>query len=227
MEPMSSPERPATNAWRDRIPAAALAEAERLGPLPKVQGESPEDRAERLAIQAQNRAKRWTERLPSIYVAARLNQVDAEYAPRLARWLSDPDARTLVLAGSVGTGKTYAAYAVGHEAVAQGRWVEAWTLHDLLVASRPDGDKDALENARECDLLILDDLGATKVSEYAQETITALLDARLRTGRRQIVTTNLPWQPIEDAWGRRFTDRLRDGLVAVSMVGESRRAAAW
>jgi DNA replication protein DnaC len=214
-----------------RIPAEAREAAERLGPLQDVHGETAEDRAERRRVQAENRAARWMRRLPVMYATAALEDLladgeQAEAGQVCRDWLGSTST-TLVLAGPVGTGKTHAAYAVGHAAVRRGLWVEAWTLSDLLEALRPEGDKSALEAVRSCDLLLLDDLGATKVSEWAVETMTSLLDHRLREQRRQVVTTNAPYQVLEDAWGGRFADRLRFRWTVVTLLGESRRKAAW
>lgn len=229
MDTMSTPRRPGLSSWRDRIPPQALAEADRLGPLGDDRRESDEDRAERLALQAEHRAARWRARLPLLFTeASMVNLLDdaeqREPAKVMLRWLDDSDALNLVLAGSVGTGKTYAAYALGNEAVMRGMWVEGWTLADLLTAMRPDGDPRAGELARSAELLVIDDLGATKVSDWAQETMTALLDARTREGKRTIITTNLPGlQPISDAWGGRFRDRLKYRMTALTLTGESRR----
>ena len=232
MDAMTKPEPPPLGDWRRRIPPEALAEAERLGPLPREQAETDEDRAERLAIQQRHRQARWAARLPVMFTGASLEQMaadpeQADAAATLARWAADPTALNLMLAGPVGTGKTHAAYAIGNALVAD-QWVEAWTVADLLTALRPDGDPTAAQAVRDADVLVLDDLGATKVSEWAQETLTALLDARLREQRRTIITTNLPsMQTLTDAWGGRFTDRLRFRSTAVVLSGTSRRRADW
>lgn len=232
MDTMSKPEPMDLPDWRRRIPAEALAEAERLGPLPREQGESAEDRAERLSRQAAFRYSRWVQRRPVMYAEASLAQMihdaeQADQASQIGAWMRDADALNLVLAGPVGTGKTHAAYAIGN-ALALTEWVEAWTVADLLAALRPDGDPTAADAARQADVLIMDDLGATKVSDWAQETLTAILDARLREQRRTIVTTNLPgMQTLTDAWGGRFTDRLRFKSLALVFTGTSRRRGEW
>lgn len=232
METMSTPERPALGDWRSRVPAKALREAERLGPLSRDNRETDEDRAERLAQQAANRATRWRSRLPLLYQDAVLSDLlndpeQHDVGARCADWLAAMRG-TLVLAGPVGTGKTHAAYAVGNVAVARGVWAEAWTLADLLADLRPEGDRRADYLARTCDLLVLDDLGATRVSDFAVDVITSIVDVRVNEGRALVVTTNLPGaQAIRDAWGNRLTDRLMFRATVCSLVGESRRRDAW
>lgn len=213
--------------WRERIPPAILAEAEAEGPLVlDSHAETPEQAVERHKAAALARAQHWLEQMPAMYAEARLDDLEPNVLAAITRWLED-DGTSLVLAGQVGTGKTHAAYAVGHALLAKGLTVEAWTLSDLLAAMRPDGNPKASDRARECDVLILDDLGAAKASEWAQEQLTALLDARLRDKRRQVITTNAPYEALEAAWGSRAMDRLRYRWAVVTFTGESRRKAAW
>lgn len=217
-----------TKDWRERIPAHLLAEAEAEGPLDlgDTHTETPEQAQERRRLAAEARAARWVQQMPAMYAEAALADLDASTHHAIRSWL-EADGTSLILAGQVGTGKTHAAYAVGRHLLAQGLTVEAWTLSDLLAAMRPDGDPKASDLARACDVLILDDLGAAKASEWAQEQLTALLDARLRDKRRQVITTNAPYEALEAAWGSRAMDRLRYRWAVVTFTGESRRKAAW
>lgn len=220
-----SPSKPDVAPWAERV-RAVLAERG-LSPDDVVipEGETPEDVQARRAIQASNRASRWRSRLPIMYAEASLDDLDptTQHAGALRHWLNSGQA-TLILAGSVGTGKTHAAYALLNEAVAQGVWAVACTVYDLERGYWPDGDRDLVHQARECDLLLLDDLGATKASDAAVANLTALLDARLNAGRRQVITTNSKGADLVEAWGGRAMDRLRYKRLAVEFVGPSRRA---
>lgn len=201
------------------------------GALDRDDRETPEDTAARLAMQARHRTARWTASLPVMFEGASLDHlradpVQADAASEIVGWIERGDA-TLILAGPVGVGKTYAAYAAANFLAGQCQWVEAWTVGDLLEAMRPNGDPAASRVARDCDVLILDDLGAARGTDWAVEQFTALLDARLRKGKRQIVTTNHAYSALEASWGGRAMDRLRFRMCAVTMTGESRRKAAW
>lgn len=185
-------------------------------------GETPQEKADRLEARRQVYATRWAAQVPAMFQDADVRHLDAAQA---FTW---PDGSlNLVLAGPVGTGKTYAAYAIGNALVAGGGWVSATTVVDLLAALRPDGNPNHGRAAQECQVLILDDLGATKASEWAVEQMTALMDVRIREGRRTIVTTNVPEPDLEAAWGGRFMDRLRFRRTVVVFRGESRRKAEW
>lgn len=196
--------------------------------LAPPRGETPEDRADRLRRQAENRAARWRNRLPVMYQQARLADLDdGQHAVTIQAWLGSGQVG-LVLAGGVGTGKTHAAYAVGNAAVERGLFVESWTMHDLLTALRPEGDPSAQQFARTADVLILDDLVASKaVTPWASEALTSLMDARLRDRRRTIITTNAPASALLEAWGARCLDRLTYRAQTLVLEGASRRAMAW
>lgn len=197
-------------------------------PDPYVNRESPEEARERRAMAHAHRVARWERRCPVLYAEAEAHTLDEFQSPeRLAAWANNPEAMNLILAGSVGTGKTWAAYAIGHLLVQRGVGVEAWTVADLLDELRPDGDKAEAAYAERAEVLILDDLGASRPTEWAVETLTSLMDQRLRDKRRTIVTTNLPEAVIAAAWGERLMDRLRHQATVVVMSGPSRRGAGW
>lgn len=189
--------------------------------------ESDEDRRARMSLQATNAAIRWRSRLPAMFRDASTDDLDDDqHAVDVAAWLLS--GRTgLLLAGTVGAGKTHAAYAVGNAALAQGLTVEAWTMHDLLSALRPDGDPAALAFARAADVLILDDLMAAKVTPWMQETMTSLMDARLRDERRTVVTTNATAAALAESWGARTVDRMTYRAQVLVFTGESRRGTSW
>jgi len=184
--------------------------------------ETPDERAERLAARRAVYQARWAAQVPPMYAEAHLGDLDQAQA---FTWPTE--SLNLVLAGSVGTGKTHAAYAIGNDLSAEGTWCQAVTVVDLLAALRPDGNPSLARAVQECQVLILDDLGAGKASEWAVEQMTALLDLRVREGRRTVVTTNVPEPDLEAAWGGRFMDRLRFRRTVHVFRGESRRKAEW
>lgn len=231
MSVMPDPQRPSAAPLLQRLPESARAAYEAgLAEGPPRGGqhaETAEERAERLAQRAQGYAARWVRTTPPMYVAATLDDLDDDQGVAQVRaWLASPSV-TLVLAGGTGVGKTHAAYAVGHQAVQRAQWVEAWTASEFLEAVRPNGDPWALSNARACDLLIMDDLGASKATDFAVDTLTSLLDHRIREQRRQVFTTNMTAEVLGQVYGPRFLDRLTFRMTAVTMYGESRRKAAW
>lgn len=204
---------------RKRLEALDATEVDQA-PVPRV--ETAQEAQDRLEARRQVYAARWSAQVPPMYAVAALADLDAAQA---FTWPND--ALNLVLAGPVGTGKTHAAYALGNALVADGYWVQASTVVDLLAALRPDGDPGLVRAVQGCQVLILDDLSASKASEWAQEQMTDLMDRRVREGHRTIVTTNSTEPDLEAAWGGRFLDRLRFRRTVVVLRGESRRKAEW
>lgn len=190
--------------------------------------ETPEQARERVAAREQARSGRWRERLPKTYATAHLNDLGPHVYATATRWLDDPDALNLVLAGDVGVGKTHAAYAIANHAVEHRRlWAEAWHAHDLLEAMRPDGDRYAYDRASRVTLLVLDDMGAVRPTDWARETMLALVNARVANRRRTIFTTNVASEVLRESWDPRLVDRMLEDSHTIVMRGPSRRKAAW
>lgn len=236
---MVKSEQPATMGDMDRITLDALpaplreglrqlaADPSALPEVPDPFSETPEQAAERRHKAAVAKAARWRDRLPRTYAEASLDDLAPEHRDPIRHWLQTRSALNLVLAGDVGVGKTHAAYAIGNWAVERGHGVEAWHVHDLLEAMRPDGDRYAYERACRVPLLVLDDMGAVKPTDWARDQMVALMNARVAAEKRTVLTTNVASEVMATLWEHRLMDRLNEGLVSVVFKGASRRKAAW
>jgi DNA replication protein DnaC len=81
-------------------------------------------------------------------------------------------------------------------------------------------------------VLLLDDLGAEKASEWAIEKLTALVSERYRTRGMLVVATNLTFDQAAESLSYRLADRLwdeRTGKVcSVTITADSYRTGrAW
>ncbi len=141
--------------------------------------------------------------------------------------------RGAYLFGEPGTGKTYAASCAVRLAVeaspagpVPARIVTAARLLDEVRDGYGSGDG-ALGRAEAIPLLALDDLGAERPTEWAVETLTRLLDARLSAGLPTIVTSNHSVGGIRDLWGgvagKRVASRLAGACERIEVAGEDRR----
>lgn len=190
--------------------------------------ETDEQVRERTRRRATSKQAWWENRVPKLYAEASLDKMEPAQQPeQLVAWLQDPDLLTLFLAGPMGTGKTYAAYALCRSA-AETMWVEAWNAVELLDALLPSsGAPETLYSVLECDLLLLDDLFAPKVTDWALQTMYRISDRRVNSGLRQIVTTNGAFPDLVEKWGGPTMDRLSYRSQAVKILGKSRREALW
>ncbi|MEV8307185.1 ATP-binding protein [Streptomyces flavidovirens] len=138
---------------------------------------------------------------------------------------------SLLIAGPTGTGKTFQAYGAVRSLLTAGvrlRW-EAVNTADFYARLRPrpghDAERDLAAFAR-CPLLILDDLGAAKQSEWTEELMYRLIDRRYTEMLPTLITTNLPTDALRDAVGDRVASRLAEMTRRVILTGTDRRRHA-
>lgn len=156
------------------------------------------------------------------------------------------DAEGLYLTGPVGTGKTHAAWSaltawcVTTRTVPRMARHEAWRdgaggaapnviftrMTDLLDDLRPgDGARQRIRDCQNAALLVIDDLGAEKASEWTQERFYTVVDHRYANRLPLIVTSNLPPkdQVVAAQTGERAASRLAEMCTVVAMTGTDRR----
>ncbi|MFG3117864.1 ATP-binding protein [Streptomyces sp. NPDC048197] len=135
---------------------------------------------------------------------------------------------SLLIVGPTGTGKTHQAYGAVRSLLAAGvrlRW-EATTAADLYASLRPRQGHDperALWTLGRCPLLILDDLGAAKSTEWTEELTYRLINRRYNEMLPTLVTTNLPIAELRKAVGDRVASRLAEMTERVLLTGADRR----
>ena len=132
----------------------------------------------------------------------------------------------LLLWGDVGTGKTFLAACVANALLDQGVPVLMTGMAKLLnaVAGVWPSERNAfLESLNAYSLLILDDLGMERSSEFSMEQLFSVVDGRYRTGKPLIVTTNLTLQELKnppDLAHRRIYDRLLEMCTPIRINGQ-------
>ena len=156
--------------------------------------------------------------------------------PEIAAWvekfLADPKScPTLLVVGPTGTGKTWQLYgalkAVLRGLAEQGLGLDfrATSHPDLNDAMRPKPDQShayALEPFLKAQLVLIDDLGTGKQSEWTGDGLYRLVDHRWSRQLPSMFTTNLTAAKFTEAVGDRVASRLADG-VRVPIKGEDRR----
>lgn len=138
--------------------------------------------------------------------------------------------RSLLIVGTTGTGKTHQAYGAVRSLITVGvrlRW-KATTAADLYADLRPrpghDGERELMDMAR-CPLLIIDDLGAAKSSEWTEEITMRLINRRYNEMLPTLITTNLGMADLREYLGDRVASRLTEMTDKVILDGPDRRRA--
>lgn len=145
---------------------------------------------------------------------------------RVADWgsrLFDGTARTLVLVGDVGVAKTWNVWEVLERAVKadyRGSILFA-TPAEWQEVVGPPADYDRLREMRAADVLVLDDLGSTRINEWQREKLLGVVDERWQHARPTAITSNM--DEFDDALGARLTSRLGDGAIVVMLEGDDLR----
>lgn len=135
---------------------------------------------------------------------------------------------SLLIVGPTGTGKTYRAYGAVRALLTRGVRLrrEATTTADLYARLRPRPGHDAERNLQalaRSPLLLLDDLGAAKTSEWTEELTYRLINHRYEHLRPTLITTNLPTAELRTVLGDRIASRLAEMTERVILTGPDRR----
>lgn len=130
----------------------------------------------------------------------------------------------LVYEGEFGCGKTHLASAIAnHRLETYGEQVIFITVPDLLDLLRTTFDSsvdasfdDYFDRIRKTALLVLDDLGVEKRSEWANEKIFQLLNYRLVEGKPTVITTNVAIDDLDPRVTSRLLDRYAVKRVTIT-----------
>jgi DNA replication protein DnaC len=135
---------------------------------------------------------------------------------------------SLILVGDVGVGKTWQAWHAAESALEAG-WdgrVEVVAADEFRRLTFP-GDDPGRERAvrvallAECDLLVLDDVGAHRSTDWYLEALWAVVNRRYEHERPTVVTSNVADLQVE--LGARIASRLAASAVFVVLDGPDRR----
>lgn len=134
----------------------------------------------------------------------------------------------LLFYGGVGTGKTFAAACIANRLLNQRIPVIMTSFVKLLESMQGFSEDDSALIARlnRAKLLIIDDLGAERSTDYALEKVYDIVDSRYRAKLPIILTTNLSMTELKESTDIRYTriyDRIFEMCYPMQFKGQSWR----
>lgn len=119
---------------------------------------------------------------------------------------------SFILIGGTGLGKTHLSTAVGVTVIQRGYDVIYKTVQSVMddyqqVQFRG-GDADVISKYYDCDLLIVDDLGAEMATQFTVSCIYNLINTRMNKKKPTIFSTNLSAAELRERYADRITSRL-------------------
>lgn len=135
----------------------------------------------------------------------------------------------LCLVGGVGTGKSFAAACIANRLLDNGTAVLMTNFSRVLNAlSGYEVDKNAyIRDLVKFPLLILDDFGIERSTQFSQEMVYNVIDARYRENLPLIMTTNISWNEMRnpaDMAHQRIYDRIVEMCTPINFGADGRRA---
>ena len=140
-----------------------------------------------------------------------------------------PNGPNLLMSGRTGLGKTHLSLSIAKEVMEKGYGVIYGSTPDFLSQiekerfSRSENDLQTLDLMLECDLLILDDLGAEFATTFTGAVVYQLLNTRLNKRLSTIISTNLSLQELLKLYGERVFSRIIGSYVPLFFVGQDIR----
>ncbi|MFD8531515.1 ATP-binding protein [Streptosporangium canum] len=173
-------------------------------------------------------------RVPTRYQAATVSeQLVNAWVNKLVSATTAPGSQlgcgpSLLLLGDVGRGKTYQGFAAIRALASFGisiRWA-AMTEGDLFARLRPRHGIDSeseFQAIAGAPMLLLDDLGSAKTSEWTEEITYRVVNHRYEHLLPTIFTSNVLPANLKNVLGDRVTSRLAQMAMRVVLTGPDRR----
>jgi len=169
--------------------------------------------------------------IPPQYHGASLDDFNPHVGNMLMAFLVDSVGGLLTISGPCGIGKTRLLYACARNLQANGLAWRKLSVPQLVIhlqALSGDSMSNAELEIQELQdfqgLLMLDDLGAEKTTDFVVQSLYVILASREEWRRSTIITTNLELDGIAKRFSNRIASRLAGGRQLV-LSGRDRRLA--
>lgn len=133
--------------------------------------------------------------------------------------------------GDTGLGKSFMSNCVAKELLDKGYLViyqTAFKMFEIIEEYKFKNTddyitKDNYNNLFDCDLLIIDDLGTELTNSFTNSELFNILNTRLLSGKKTIISTNLSPMQLGDIYTQRIFSRIFDRFRMVKFIGKDLR----
>ncbi len=141
------------------------------------------------------------------------------------------DSKSMIMRGDTGLGKTHLSLAIANELIKKGFGVIYCSAPDILSQLEKEQfgkgynkSEESVEDAlKECDLLILDDIGSEFSTTFTKNKIYNLINYRLSCNRPTIISTNFTFKELEQTYSQRLISRIIGEYIVLNFVGHDIR----
>lgn len=151
------------------------------------------------------------------------------------QFVADFDTATdnLLIYGNTGVGKTFLTNCIARELIMTGHtviYLTAFELFDILERrkfSRPENAEDdeyseaanQFSHIRDCDLLIIDDLGTELNNAFISSQLYQCINERLLGRKATVISTNLSFEQLKSNYSERIFSRITGSYTFLKIVG--------
>ena len=131
----------------------------------------------------------------------------------------------LILCGKVGTGKTFLASCVANALIDKGVKVLMTNLREI-ESGVWENKQQYIDSLNSYSLLVIDDLGVERNTEYMQELMYGVVNSRYAAGLPMIITTNLTIEELKrpkDIGSSRIYERILERCYPIEVKGTNKR----
>lgn len=134
----------------------------------------------------------------------------------------------LLFFGTVGTGKTFISACIANALIDKGYSCLVTNFARLVntIQGMFEGKQNYIDSLNNYDLIVIDDLASERDTEYMNEIVQNIIDARYRAGLPLIITTNLTSQELKhsaEIRKQRIYSRLFQMCIPIEVTGDDRR----
>ena len=156
-------------------------------------------------------------------------QSNYEYCKQFAEDFHVPN-ESIFMTGGTGLGKTHLSLSIAKKVIEQNYSVVYGSVPDLFRKierahfdrNSEESESEIVNTLKDCDLLMLDDLGAEFDSQFNISCLYEIINSRLNFGRPTIVNTNLTGSELKKRYSDRIVSRLYS-METLAFCGEDIR----